>query len=104
MKELRDDRDKPVIWELMLPRPATMDLRIEDLNILDALKMLAKQWHVNIIPSNEVNGSVTLDLKGVTYEQAMAAIVWATGYAYVKDGGTIYVGTAQQIEQRVESK
>lgn len=95
-------------------RPALdMTLNIDDNNIVDlhvnnedlgaVLQMLSMQSQRNIIPSKNVSGSVTANLYGVTFYEALDAILNVNGYGYIEDGNFIYVYTLDEIGAIIKS-
>jgi len=79
-------------------RPGSFELHVQDLDLSKVLKLLSTQGKKNIIASKEVSGKVTADLYGVTFEEALDAVLSATGFTYLKKEGFIYVMTQQQKE------
>ena len=77
-------------------RPGSFELHVQDLDLSKVLKLLSTQGKKNIIASKEVSGKVTADLYGVTFEEALDAVLSATGFTYLKKEGFIYVMTQQQ--------
>ncbi len=76
------------------------ELHIRDIDIRRAIEMLSGQVRRNIIATKEVTGKVTVDLYGVTFHEALDAILHANGFAYIEKGSFIYVMTAEQKVQQ----
>lgn len=76
----------------------SLSINIEDADIREVLDMLAEQGELNILSSASVQGKVTARLKGVSVDDALAAILRSTGYLSRREGKFIYVGTAQDFE------
>ena len=70
-----------VIWSLMsassLASPLSVDFK--DTDVRDCLRILALQQGVNIVPSQDVQGKVTIHLNNVNLEQALASIAESVG-------------------------
>jgi len=66
-------------------------------DINDVLKALAVQSGENIVVGNEVQGTITVTLDGVTVEQALDYITQLSGYTYIKDEHTYLVGSSDTI-------
>ena len=70
-----------IIWVLALAStlasPLTIDFK--DTEIRDCLRVLALQQGVNIVPSSDVGGKVTVHLNNVTFEQALTSITENAG-------------------------
>ncbi len=82
----------------------SIDLHVNDANLLDVLRSLADKTRKNIITSKSVGGKVTANLYGVTFTEAMDAILHANGYAYRERGNFIYVYTTKELTDVVRSE
>lgn len=73
-------------------------LNYRDVNIRDAFSSLAMEFKLNIVMSNEVQGTITLHVFNMTLEQSLSAIAMAGGYDYEKTGTLhrIYRATAEE--------
>ncbi len=77
-----------------LPAPSQLvDLRVRDMEIVDVLSALAKIAHVNIVTDAAVRGKITVQLTGVTFEQALQLILEPNGLGFTIVGNTLIVGT-----------
>jgi len=66
--------------------------KANSLPVTQALTMFARIYHLNIIVNpDEITGSVTVDFHDVPFNQAMEAILHATGYYWHRDGKLIFV-------------
>jgi len=79
------------------PRKGTFEIHVEGADLRGVLQLLGTQGRKNIIATKEVTGTVTTDLYGVTFYDALEAVVASAGYAWTERGNVIYVGTAEQI-------
>lgn len=77
----------------------TVEIHVNDANLVEVLRMLSLQSQRNIIASKEVRGTITANLYDVTVAEALDAILHANGYAYREKGNFIYVYTIQEIEE-----
>lgn len=80
----------------------TVELHVQDEELTNVLQMLSLQSERNIVASNEVSARVTANLYGVTFHEALDAILHVNGYGYIEKGNFIYVYPAEvltQIEQ-----
>ncbi len=64
--------------------PVSLDLR--NIDVLDALKFLANKSTLNIVPTKNVSGRVTLTLERVPFKDIFDLILRSNGLAYVKIG------------------
>lgn len=77
----------------------TVEIHVNDANLVEVLRMLSLQSQRNIVASKEVRGTVTANLYDVTVREALDAILHANGYAYREKGNFIYVYTAQELAE-----
>lgn len=71
---------------------------IKDEDIRVVLAALSEQGGLNILPSRNVQGTVSAALSGVTVDTALEAILRSTGYVARREGPFIYVGTPVDFE------
>lgn len=76
-----------------------VDLRVNGEEITAVLEMLSLQSQKNIIPYKNVNGKVFANLYGVTFYEALDALLHANGYGYVERGNFIYVYTLEDLQK-----
>jgi len=86
---LPDDR------QTSLPKAAedtVYSFKANSLPVTQALTMFARTYNLNIIVNPDViTGSVTVDFHDIPFNQAMEAILHATGYYWHRDGKLIFV-------------
>lgn len=75
----------------------TVEVHVNDANLVEVLKMLSIQSQKNIIASKDVRGTVTANLYDVTVKEALDAILKANGYDYREKGNFIFVYTAKEL-------
>lgn len=80
-----------------------IDITVKDLEIAKVLQLLSIQSQRNIVASRNVSGKVSADLYGVSFNEALEAILTPNGYGYEEKGNFIYVYTAQELEERQEA-
>ena len=76
-----------------------VDLHVNDEELSNVLQMLSIQSQRNIVASNSVNARVKADLYGVTFYEALDAILHVNGYGYIDRGNFIYVYTLEELQQ-----
>lgn len=76
-----------------------IDLHVKDLDLTKVLQLLSIQSQRNIIASRNVAGSVSADLYGVDFYEALDAILHTNGFGYREKGQFIYVYTNEEIAQ-----
>jgi type IV pilus assembly protein PilQ len=67
-------------------------------DIQNVLRTLAAKAGINLILGDEVTGKVTVNLKGVSYEEAMQLIAESKGYAYVKDKTVVKIKSRESLD------
>lgn len=77
----------------------TVDIFVQDEDLATVLQMLSMQSQRNIVASRDVVATVSANLYGVTFYEALDAILHVNGYGYVEKGNFIYVYPAEVIQQ-----
>ena len=67
----------------------TVDLHVKDEDLANVLEMLSIQSQKNIIASKDVSARVTANLYGVTFYEALDAILNVNGYGFIEEGNYI---------------
>ncbi|MFM2082942.1 MAG: hypothetical protein RL380_1633, partial [Verrucomicrobiota bacterium] len=65
--------------------------RADNLDLKSALALFASQNNLNIVPDNDITGTVTLDVHDLPLEQMMRALLEAGDCSWVDEGGLIRV-------------
>ncbi len=76
-----------------------VDLHVNNEDLGNILQLLSIQSQRNIISSNAVQATVTADLYGVTFYEALDAILHVNGFGYIEKGNFIYVYTRAELEE-----
>ncbi len=83
-----------------MTRPGTFDISFaQDTDIQKALRLMATYGRKNIVTTKDVTGTITADLYGVTFKEALEAVLRFGGYVYQDKGNFIYVMTPKQLEE-----
>jgi type IV pilus secretin PilQ/predicted competence protein len=85
--------------EVTVSEYMTVELHVQDEELSSVLQLLSLQSQRNIVVSNDVSATVTADLYGVTFYEAMDAILHVNGYGYVEQGNFLFVYTLDEIAQ-----
>ena len=81
--------------------PGLVTLAFADTDIRDAFRLVARQCEVNMVISNSVKGTVTLELEDATLDEALDALASVGGFQYSVRGSIVTVQTLEEIlEQR----
>ena len=77
--------------------PGTITLDAKNADIVDVLKVLAEQSGQNIVATQNVKGTTTVDLHNVPLKQALDLIVRTNGLDYRQVGNVYVVGTPSDL-------
>jgi type IV pilus assembly protein PilQ len=90
--------------EVSVSDAGTVEIHVNDANLVEVLRMLSLQSQKNIVASKDVRGTITANLYDVTVREALDAILHANGYAYREKGNFIYVYTTKEIAEIEKSE
>ena len=68
--------------------PATTDYHFSNIPVRSALQLIAEEGQFNLVVSDSVTGTISLDLEDVTWEQALAVVLRLKGLGMRVDGDT----------------
>ena len=77
-----------------------LSLNFQDIEVRAVLQLIADFTEFNLVASDSVNGSVTLRLKNVPWDQAMDIILKTKGLGMRQDGNVIMVAPQEEIATR----
>jgi len=86
---------------LKTSRPGVFEeFHMRDADLRGVLELLSRQGRVNIVATRDVKGNVAaVDLYNVTFEEALTAVLRATGYVSYRENGSVYVCTPKQLAE-----
>ncbi|MBC5824645.1 MAG: AMIN domain-containing protein [Candidatus Eremiobacteraeota bacterium] len=90
----------PSGMQQMFPAQRNISLDVKNADILDVLKVLARQSGQNIITTQSVKGAVTVSLHGVALPEALDLIVRSNGLDYRKVRTVYIVGTPEDLAKQ----
>jgi type IV pilus assembly protein PilQ len=79
----------------------TIDLR--DADIANVLRLLADEGNINIVASDDVDGSVTLRLRSVPLDEALSIILQSKGYGWMQEGSVLRVAPLETFEAEYDA-
>ncbi len=79
------------------PNNPKITVSFKNAEIKDVLRSIGKIAGVNIVIGNDVQGNVTVQLKDVSLEDALNAILTVNGYHFRRKGGIILVEKGEEI-------
>ncbi|NVB43830.1 secretin and TonB N-terminal domain-containing protein [Pseudenhygromyxa sp. WMMC2535] len=80
-------------------RGERIDIELQDAPIKDVLLLFSDIGRVNIIAGPEVQGSVTMKLSAVPWDQALDIILRSLNLGMVQEGNVIRVATLTALEE-----
>jgi len=98
---------------LLLPAPAVVaqdacygrlpselvSLNLRDANVQTTLRLLAQHYRINMVVTDEVSGSVTLDFFRVPVRDVFQAIIESANLQCIEQGVALRVSTAERIQR-----
>ncbi len=97
--EVADDDISELSGEVEVSEYDLVDLHVNNEDLGNILQLLSIQSQRNIISSNTVQATVTADLYGVTFYEALDSILNVNGFGYIEKGNFIYVYTREELEE-----
>jgi type IV pilus assembly protein PilQ len=89
--------------QVMVNDAGTVEIHVNNANLLEVLRMLSLQSQRNIVASKEVSGTVTANLYNVTVREALDAILHSNDCSYVEKGNFIYVYTNKEMAEQAKA-
>jgi type II secretory pathway component HofQ len=74
-----------------------MSLDFQDIQVRNALMVIADFTGMNVVVSDSVTGSMTLRLRNVPWDQVLEIIVQAKGLSQKKQGNVIWVAPRAEV-------
>ncbi len=91
----------PPAASLAGPASARISLDVRDLDLYDAVRLLATQADVNVVVDSSVaHHPVTLRLQGVRFDEALATLAQTNDLESVRVGNVTYLGPADVMNRR----
>ena len=78
----------------------TLSLNFQNINIRSALQIIAEETGLNLVASDKVQGTITLRLKQVPWDQALKLIMTSKGLASRKEGNVLIIAPAEELAER----
>ncbi len=79
-----------------------IDLDFKDADIHNILRLMSEVGNVNVVTSDDVQGSVTIRMRNVPWDQALDVILQAKGLGKVRRGNLIRVAPLDKLEKERE--
>lgn len=93
-----------VLIGLCAAAPGAITIDVRDVEIADVIALLAQESGQNVLAEGSIKPErMTLHLHGVTFEQALDAIVTAHGLHVRREGGILIVGSSETMDRGGET-
>lgn len=87
------------VHSLAFSADKSISIQADDTEIVSVLKSIAEQAGVNLVVSNSVTGTVTLNLSNVPLTEALKAVLKSNNYFYEQSGDIINVFSYDELQQ-----
>lgn len=82
-------------------RPISIEVR--DMPVRDVIALIAEQSGANIVLSQEVEGTLTLKLREIPWDQALLTVMKAKNLGYVRQGSILRVAPYKMLQEESEA-
>lgn len=79
-----------------------ISLDLQNINLIDALRLMAKFMHLNVVISPAINGAVSLHLQNASALKAFDLLLISQGLAKYQEGNVWFIAPAGELMKRVE--
>jgi len=100
VKPLTKDEEERIKEERFPYTGEKLSLNFQDIEVRTVLQIIADFTGFNLVASDSVQGSITLRLKNVPWDQALDIVLKSQGLAKQQIGNVLMVGPADQIANR----
>jgi type II secretory pathway component GspD/PulD (secretin) len=84
-----------------LAQPTRIEIDVQNADIGDVIALLASQGGVNVVADASIKPQrVTLHLRGVTFEEALTALVHSHDLQVHREGSVLIVGSSESMNRR----
>ncbi len=101
-KKIRSDAALGESYGRLPTKPINLTMRQADLKAV--LRAMAKSVNYNLIVRNDLKEEVSVDFRGVPWNQAFIGLLQTHGLSYVWEGNVIRVMTVDGIEKELKRK
>ncbi|HEX7416224.1 MAG TPA: secretin N-terminal domain-containing protein [Smithellaceae bacterium] len=81
-----------------------INLTMRQAELKTVLRAMAKSVDLNLMVKNDLKGEISVDFRGVPWDQAFTGLLRTYGLSYVWEGNIILVKTVEDIEQDLKQK
>jgi type IV pilus assembly protein PilQ len=80
--------------------PKHMSLNVQNIDLRALLQVFARFAHINIVASDRVKGSITVDLRDLSWQQALDVVLQSKGLASRRIGKVLWVAPQEELARR----
>jgi type IV pilus assembly protein PilQ len=81
-----------------------LDLNFQDIEVRDVLELIADFKSLNLVASDSVQGTITLNLNKVPWDQALDIILRSKGLDMRKEGNILLIAPIDEIAEREQKE
>jgi type IV pilus assembly protein PilQ len=81
-----------------------LSIFVQDRDVREVLAALSEQGGLNILAGKGATGKVSANLRNVSFDEALDAILRSTGLVARREGAFVYVGTPQDLREMDEAQ
>lgn len=75
-----------------------------DMELLDVIRIISREYDLNIIAGNNITGKVTVSFRDVEVDEALENILIVNGYIYIKKDNVIRIESLEVLKKEKEEK
>lgn len=79
-----------------------ISIEVRDTPVRDVITLISDQSGANIIMSDDVQGNITIKLRQIPWDQALAIIMKTRGLGYIRQGSVLRIAPIRQIQAEAE--
>jgi len=91
-------------YDMPVTSPEKVTVNFSNAPLLDVLRSLSEDTHINIIAGKDVAGTVTVHLVDVPLEEALDSILLSNGYTYVRENDILRVLSTSEADKEETTK
>lgn len=76
-----------------------ISIQVKDADVRDVINFLAEESGANLVISNSVQGTVSLKLREIPWDQALIIVMRSRGLGYVRQGSVLRISTLEELHK-----
>jgi type IV pilus assembly protein PilQ len=86
--------------EATVPTAKLMSLNVQNIDLRALLQIFARFSHTNIVASDSIKGSITVDLRDLSWQQALEVVLQSKGLASRRIGKVLWIAPQEELARR----